>query len=405
MMRLSEGRLLTAFEELDAWLFRERAVGLVESLAAKRMKQERGEPSPHLPTDPDHFVGLDLGLKRTSGVWTARPCVGVFVRRKLPMSELPSEVHVPPEVRGVPTDVIAVGNIRAPLPVDPPLILTVTKEEVRELRRLLIREERFDRLMRLRSQLTPFLLRVALDTANLNGAAKTNLTVCSRQRTHYLRRPVPGGVSIGHYQVTAGTLGCLVRDGNERLFILSNNHVLANSNNAKAGDPILQPGPYDRGKNTGRFRIGALTTFVPIHFGERNPPNRVDAAIAETEEKAVQAAICSVGKVAGVVRARRGLLVQKHGRTTGRTFGTIVGTHAKLWVDYDGQLALFTEQLRIEGGRMPFSAGGDSGSLIVDTKGRAVGLLFAGSDIENITFANPIRTVLQALKVSFVSGK
>ena len=59
-------------------------------------------------------------------------------------------------------------------------------------------------------------------------------------------RPAPGGVSIGHINITAGTLGCLVKKNNE-VFILSNNHVLANSNNGQIGDPILQPGKYDGG--------------------------------------------------------------------------------------------------------------------------------------------------------------
>jgi len=58
-------------------------------------------------------------------------------------------------------------------------------------------------------------------------------------------RPAPGGVSIGHQQVSAGTLGCLVkRDG--QVYILSNNHVLADSNNASIGSNILQPGNSDR---------------------------------------------------------------------------------------------------------------------------------------------------------------
>ena len=59
-------------------------------------------------------------------------------------------------------------------------------------------------------------------------------------------RPAPGGVSIGHYKITAGTFGSIVRDretGNR--LILSNNHVIANSNDADAGDEILQPGPID----------------------------------------------------------------------------------------------------------------------------------------------------------------
>src|SRR4030067_2386517 len=54
-------------------------------------------------------------------------------------------------------------------------------------------------------------------------------------------RPAPGGVSIGHFRITAGTFGCVVRDraSGSRL-ILSNNHVLANSNDASPGDAILQ---------------------------------------------------------------------------------------------------------------------------------------------------------------------
>ena len=63
-------------------------------------------------------------------------------------------------------------------------------------------------------------------------------------------RPAPGGVSIGHRDITAGTLGCLVRKGGVT-YILSNNHVLANSNAASPGDPILQPGPYDGGTVAG----------------------------------------------------------------------------------------------------------------------------------------------------------
>ena len=73
-------------------------------------------------------------------------------------------------------------------------------------------------------------------------------------------RPAPGGVSIGHIDITAGTLGCLVkRDGTT--FILSNNHVLANSNDAQVGDPILQPGPLD-----GESLPEAFPVSGPQHF-------------------------------------------------------------------------------------------------------------------------------------------
>lgn len=71
------------------------------------------------------------------------------------------------------------------------------------------------------------------------------------QPHRFRMRPAPGGISVGHYRITAGTLGCLATGlsapRNSRLMILSNNHVLANSNNAAYGDCICQPGPYDGG--------------------------------------------------------------------------------------------------------------------------------------------------------------
>ncbi len=391
-MRLSEERMLSAFEELEAWVFQERSARFAQTLTTRREKAARGEPIPYLATDPDHFLGLDIGLKSRSGCLITQPCICLFVRRKLPLRELPSEVQIPPEVRGIPTDVIGLGAIRCPPPTRA-FSLRLSKREQEELKRWLITPQRLGRLK-------GEVLRTAIDLANCSSYGTSSRVACVRLRQRYLKRPVPAGVSVGHPRITAGTLGCLVQKGRKH-FILSNNHVLANGNEAQTGDPVLQPGPYDGGKNTPRYRIGRLSQFVPIAFDGR--PNQVDAAIAETELKSVKAEICSIGKVAGLARLRRGLVVQKHGRTTGPTRGLLSGLYAKIWVDYDGKAALFEGQLRLEGGRIPFSAGGDSGSLIVDLDGRAVGLLFAGSELENITFANPIRAVLKALKVRFPS--
>ena len=61
------------------------------------------------------------------------------------------------------------------------------------------------------------------------------------------QRPVPLGYSVGHPAITAGTIGARVRDALGRVYILSNNHVLANSNGASIGDPAYQPGPFDGG--------------------------------------------------------------------------------------------------------------------------------------------------------------
>ena len=51
------------------------------------------------------------------------------------------------------------------------------------------------------------------------------------------QRPLCIGCSVGHFNVTAGTLGAFVRPrGGGLLAILSNNHVLANENREKKGD-------------------------------------------------------------------------------------------------------------------------------------------------------------------------
>ncbi|MGL5035531.1 MAG: hypothetical protein ACRC6M_17230, partial [Microcystaceae cyanobacterium] len=55
----------------------------------------------------------------------------------------------------------------------------------------------------------------------------------------------PCGVSVSHQSGKPGTIACLVRKtvgGNNADFLLSNNHVLANSNRGRIGDFIVQPG-------------------------------------------------------------------------------------------------------------------------------------------------------------------
>lgn len=226
-------------------------------------------------------------------------------------------------------------------------------------------------------------------------------------------RPVPIGVSTGHRQITAGTLGCRVVDSEGNLYALSNNHVFANSNNASVGDPwilddgdiVLQPGPYDGGVWP-TDRIGWLFDFEPILFGGAN--NVMDAAIAYADCSDVGSHTPGDGYGAPgtvPVAASLGMAVQKYGRTTGRTFGTVDGINATVNVCYElrgpvrcVKLATFVGQIIITPGA--FSAGGDSGSLIVtqDESRSPVGLLFAGSSVS--TIANPIGPVLARFGVT-----
>ena len=244
-------------------------------------------------------------------------------------------------------------------------------------------------------------------------------------------RPAPGGVSIGHYRITAGTFGCVVQDrASGARLILSNNHVLANSNDASPGDAITQPGPVDGGQLE-RDTIGHLERFCPIQFNqqpgtcdlantyasignaiarmlgshhqvisiEANPQatNLVDAAVARpVSDSDILNEILEIGVVSGTVTASLGMAVRKSGRTTGFTTGEITVLEATVDVSYGtGRTARFEDQLVMG----PMSQGGDSGSLIVAGDSlRAVGLLFAGS--EQTTIANPIQAVLDCLNIS-----
>ena len=223
-------------------------------------------------------------------------------------------------------------------------------------------------------------------------------------------RPVPIGVSTGHPAITAGTIGCRVKSGST-LYALSNNHVYANANQATVGDAVIQPGTYDGGTSPADD-IAQLHDFRQISFDGSN--NTIDAAIATIEpisrtddRPRVDNATPSNGygipsqtTVAAYIRQP----VQKYGRTTSLTKGRVYALNAAVNVSYgdlngDGQdeVAHFVGQIIITAGH--FSAGGDSGSLIVTQSGNnPVGLLFAGSN--SITIANPIDLVLSYFGVT-----
>jgi hypothetical protein len=251
------------------------------------------------------------------------------------------------------------------------------------------------------------------------GGVKTDVIetgkIFALQDPRQKMRPARPGVSIGHYQITAGTLGCLVQR-NGQVYILSNNHVLANSNAGQQGDAILQPGPHDGG--TSADQIGTLEQFIPIGFTggsgcsplssvmrpapKINEPdnNTVDCAIAKPlSADLVDPDILNIGIPTGVGTATLSTPVQKSGRTTGYTTDQITQIDVTVRVDYGGPIATFRNQLMA--GAM--SQGGDSGSAVLDMNKQVVGLLFAGSN--TTTIMNPIQFVLDALQVQLVTGE
>jgi hypothetical protein len=223
-------------------------------------------------------------------------------------------------------------------------------------------------------------------------------------------RPAPGGFSVAHFRVTAGTIGCLSTGRssprNQRLLCLSNNHVLANSNAAQYGDCISQPGPADGG-TCPNDQIAILERFVPIRFG--GPTNYVDCATGWCWPDRVRRELgyqtsggINLFRISGnIAWASLGMVVGKTGRTTQLRSGTVTGVNWSGRVNYGtaGQ-AFFANQIVIEGN---FSAGGDSGSSIWtwNTTRNPVGLLFAGGG--GFTIANPMAWVASALDINLVT--
>jgi hypothetical protein len=329
-----------------------------------------------------NVVGVGVGYKETGGRQTDTEAVVVLVSRKVHPSRLRRADLVPKSLSEAKTDVVEVGELRL-LPALGPIEVPALDEPSRRVR----------------------------------------------------RRPAEPGVSLGHYQITAGTFGALVYERDTRApMILSNNHVLANLSDgrdgrAKPGDPVYQPGRYDGGGVNDT--IAHLERYVPIvrattedtcpiarraervgnlllcaafpgreirFLRKTGAENRVDAAVAALirPEDAVPE-ILGIGPVGEVAEPRPGMKVVKSGRTTGVTRGEVqvIGATVRVGLGEVG-VAVFTDQVVTTAMAQP----GDSGSLVLTEEDhRPVGLLCAGSSMA--TVLNRISNVLELLRVTF----
>jgi hypothetical protein len=223
-------------------------------------------------------------------------------------------------------------------------------------------------------------------------------------------RPLEAGTSIGHHAVTCGTVGAFVRDSRDRLCVLSNNHVLANEDDAVVDDAILQPGSDDGGRE--QDRVASLLRWPRLRL---RSANHIDAALGWVEEaQHIRGNVWhGIGRLSGLLSVAEVLrgprpAVQKLGRTTGLTRGRITAVELDdVRIEYGKGELRFDNQIEIEGaGGLPFCEGGDSGSIVLAADRRVLGLLFAGSDEggrngRGLTYVNPINSVLDGLGASF----
>ncbi len=311
----------------------------------------------------DNVVGVAAGVKWTNGEPTGEPAVLVLVTHKVAKEQLSKSDVVPAKLQDMPTDVLAVGQ-----PV----------------------------------------------AGDMSQPVNVGIQTLTKRI-----RPASGGYSVGHFQITAGTIGTCVYDilpgGStdpvnpvhgtgipSKYYILSNNHVLADVNAGPIGAPILQPGPIDGGVNPAD-KIAILSRFIPIQLTPAvalpAQNNIVDCAVAEGDFHDLNREVYWGGYVRGWRRRAQvlqmvGQTVKKTGRTTNFTTGRITAVNATIDVNYgSGRVGRMKDQIVTTN----MSAGGDSGSLVMTLDNVAIGLLFAGSPQAMI--ANQIENVRTMLRV------
>jgi hypothetical protein len=215
-------------------------------------------------------------------------------------------------------------------------------------------------------------------------------------------RPLLPGYSIGSINdgPGTGTLGCFVErvDHPGVPLILSNSHVLARSGLAPDGAKIVQPGHHDGGG--GGEAIGNLVQAFPFEFTD-GYDNFCDAALAQLD--AGQYPVLDIPGI-GVpaydpsVKPVVGMQVQKTGRTTGHTIGLVQDVNFRLKLPYPkpggGKKNIgFAEQVLCS----RYTDGGDSGALVCDMSGKAVGLHWSGSP--SCSIFSPLTRVFDALRI------
>ena len=251
-------------------------------------------------------------------------------------------------------------------------------------------------MSKLRNSLVALTILAVVAAAALVGGTPAGADNGPEHRVRNLNFGVSGGNvnDVSRSFCCSGTLGALIQDTLGTQYILSNNHVLGLADRAQPGDDVSQPGRIDANCQVTTV-VADFTTAVPL-------TQNVDAAIAQLRTGLMNPTgeIEDVGTISSTIRtAAVGLAVQKSGRTTGHTTGSITSISTTVSIRYPkscgsggGTLRTFTNQVVVTPGS--FSAGGDSGSLILtnDNNKQPVALLFAGSS--SATIGNPIGEVM-----------
>ena len=370
---MSDGTILGAFSSahwnslLNAKAEMSKRYLSLESAPVRGVRAFRAVASSAKTATATNVVGVGVGEKYVDDQPTGIDVVKFLVKSKVMKSLLSRSEMLPSTVNGFDTDVEEVG-----------LIVPFAKAKTKAK---------------------------ALATA----VAKTMPNPKTRIR------PAQPGSSVGFEEpnkdfVMAGTFGALVKDTQGNLYVLSNNHVLANESGVMTdgqkhvgldpGSPIFQPGLLDGGR-IAFDKIAELTRWIDLRADRTD--NKVDCAIAKVADSSlVSRDVLFIGAPQGQGTAAKDMIVHKFGRTTGYRVGRVSSTVFDVTITYDVGAVGFVDQIVIRGlNAQSFSDAGDSGSAILErSTNKVVGLLFAGATNGSMTFANPIADVLTQLKVT-----
>ncbi|AYF53604.1 hypothetical protein Z957_08355 [Clostridium sp. K25] len=202
-------------------------------------------------------------------------------------------------------------------------------------------------------------------------------------------RPTLGGYSIGVDDLKAGTIGCLVAD-NKNDYILTCNHVVAGNVRGTVDKFVVQPAPKYGGK-VPKDVVGLVSRFVPVDLG--GDFNYVDAAIVKTDRSKASIAIAFIGPINRTSFTQIGEKVKKVGATTELTTGIIKTKYTSILINFLGRQVTFKNQITTT----KMSDEGDSGSILLNDKNEALGMLMG--DNSTISIYNTISDVVESLEV------
>ena len=339
---------VVASERARTWndaLFTEMAVAaeaLEERYLRKKKLLHRRAATAELAADVrENVIGVGVGERITNNQPQGELCITVYVRRKLRPNRLGARQMIPGRFRGFLVDVAELGDMQP-------------------------------------AQFAP-----------------ANTVLLPSQ----VVRPIQPGCSVGVVgtggRAIAGTLGAVVRNAGG-VFLLSNNHVLADEDRVPVGTPVFQPSPDDA---AAAVPVGTLASAVPLSL---SVPNLVDAAIAAVVNgTAARADIVGLRAPTTAVQPTLNMQVEKFGRSTNYSAGVIANPQISIQLPYQIGVLKFRQQFVIRGNMLSeFAKGGDSGALVLQRgTSSAVGLLHSCNGIYAI--ASPISPVLGACGVTF----